>query len=274
MTAREREAAGLQIESAATRPPTAASSQAVAALLLALAAGCVDAVSFLVLHQTFTANMTGNSTELGIAGGFAHGSAAVPLVVAVAVFVIAIALGTALIELATRRGLRATAAPALLLEGALILAFIGVGGSVVHHGTTSGHRVTGFYVLLTVAVLAMGIQTASLTRALGRTVRTTFVSGLLAMAAQELVNAVAPPPRHRSSYLQDELGLGTSADSRARLAFHACVWLAFIGGAAWGAFSQPRWSTAGLGPAVGAVLVTAAIDLLRPIHSAPAGRGR
>lgn len=248
--------------------------QASAGLLLATAAGCVDAVSYLVLHQTFTANMTGNSTELGIGGGLGHGDAVIPLAVSVVIFVVAIGLGTALIELSARRELRATAAPALMLEAALIAAFMAAGRAVVHQGATRDHRVTGFYLLLTLAVLAMGIQTASLTRALGRTVRTTFVSGLLAMFSQEVVNAVAPAPGHGPSYLRDELGLGNAADSRRRLGFHACVWVAFVAGAVWGAFAQRRWSTWGVGPAFGVVLVVAAFDLRWPIHSTLGGGAR
>lgn len=252
---------------------TGGRSQVLAAVLLAVAAGCVDAVSFRVLHQTFTANMTGNSTELGIAGGLTHGSAAVPLGAAVGIFVVAIGFGTALIEISTRRGLRATAAPALLLEAALIAVFIAAGRAMLHHGTTNDHRVSGFYLLLTLGVLGMGIQTASLTRALQRTVRTTFVSGLLAMVAQESVSVLAPPPRDRPSYLRDELGLGAVADSRRHLVFHACVWIAFVGGAVWGAFAELRWSSWALGLALAAVLLVAAVDLWRPIHSTAADVG-
>lgn len=252
---------------------TVGRAQAAAALLLATTAGCVDAVSYLVLHQTFTANMTGNSTELGIGGGLTRGSAVIPLAAAVVIFLIAIGLGTALIEISVRRELRATAVPALLVEAAVLAAFMALGPAVLDHGTTADHR-AGFYLLLTLGVLGMGIQTASLTRALGKTVRTTFVSGLLAMLSQEVVNAVAPAPRPGVSYLRDELGLGTAADSRRRPAFHACVWIAFVGGAVWGAFAQRRWSTWGLGFAVGAVLVVAAIDLARPIHSVAGGGDR
>jgi len=74
-------------------------------VLLALAAGCVDAVSFVVLHHVFTANMTGNDTLLGIAAGQGAGKAFVPLVVAVIAFVVAVVLGTLWIELMTRRGI-------------------------------------------------------------------------------------------------------------------------------------------------------------------------
>ena len=70
-------------------------AQAVSALLLALAAGIVDAVSFIVLHHTFTANMTGNTTKLGIAAGKGDSTAVLPLGVAVLVFVVAIFLATA-----------------------------------------------------------------------------------------------------------------------------------------------------------------------------------
>lgn len=44
-------------------------------VLLSLAAGCVDAVSYLGLNHVFTANMTGNTVLLGIALGQAQGQA-------------------------------------------------------------------------------------------------------------------------------------------------------------------------------------------------------
>lgn len=98
---------------------TATRAEVATAPLLAATAGTVDAVSFIVLHHTFTANMTGNSTELGIAAGRLNDASLTPLAAAVATFIGAIALGTAAIELVTRRGVRAAAAPAFLAEAAL-----------------------------------------------------------------------------------------------------------------------------------------------------------
>jgi uncharacterized membrane protein YoaK (UPF0700 family) len=241
-------------------------AQAASVLLLALAAGSVDAISFIVLHHIFTANMTGNTTKLGIAAGKANGPAALPLAVAVAVFIAAIVLATALIEFAARRGFRATAAPMLMLEAALVAALMLDAPHVLRHNTAPDHTTGGFYTLLTLAILAMGTQTASLTKAFGRTIRTTYVSGLLTTFSQELLNAITPPPRDRASYLRDELGLGTRTQSLARLTLHLAVWTAFLGGAIWGGYGERRWSTWPLALPLAAILAAGAVDLIRPLH--------
>jgi uncharacterized membrane protein YoaK (UPF0700 family) len=246
---------------------TLARAQVAAALLLAGAAGAVDAVSFIVLHSIFTANMTGNTTSLGIALGRADTASAVPLVVAVAVFVAAIGIGTAGIELVTRKGLRATAAPAFLLEAALVAAFMVDGRHVLRHNTAPDHALGGFYVLLALAVVAMGVQTAALAQALGSVLRTTFVSGLLATFVQELVNLVVPAPSDRS-YLRDELSVGSRRQSLHRLCLHLGVWLCFVAGGVWGAWAEGRWTTWALALPVGALLAAAAVDAARPVHEA------
>jgi uncharacterized membrane protein YoaK (UPF0700 family) len=248
---------------------SATQAQAACALLLALAAGTVDAISFIVLHHIFTANMTGNTTKLGIAAGKGNGAAVLPLAVAVVVFVTAILLATALIEFAARRGVRATAAPMLLLEGGLVAALMVDGQHVLRHNTAPDHTIGGFYTLLTLAIVAMGTQTASLTKAFGQTLRTTYVSGLLTTFSQELLNAISPPPKGRRSYLRDELGVGGRRESLARLGLHLAVWAAFLGGATWAGFGETRWATWPLSASVAAILAAGAIDLHQPLHRKP-----
>src|SRR5579862_8159476 len=246
-------------------------AEAATALLLAVAAGTVDAVSYIVLHHIFTANMTGNTTKLGIAAGHDDGAAVIPLAVAVSVFVIAIMLATVLIELAARRGWRSTAAPMFVLEASVVAALMVDGHAVIEHNTAADHAIGGFYTLLTLAILAMGVQTASLTRAFGRTLRTTYVSGLLTTFGQELLNAISPPPGRRRSYLRGELGLGDRTQSLMRLVLQLATWTAFLGGAVWGAFAERRWATWPLAVPVAAVLLAGAIDLLRPLHTGTDG---
>lgn len=241
-------------------------AQASTALLLAFAAGTVDAVAFIVLHHIFTANMTGNTTKLGIAIGHGNGAAVVPLVVAVVVFVVAIVAATATIELTARRARRSTAAPMLTLEAALLAALMVVGHRTIRNNTAPDHTIGGFYTMLTLAVFAMGAQTASLTKAFGQTLRTTYVSGLLTTFAQEVLNAVSPPPRGHRSYLRDELGLGTRRRSLTLVGLHLTVWTAFLGGATWGGFGEGRWTTWPLAAPVAALLAAGAIDIRRPLH--------
>ena len=240
-------------------------AQVPAAVILALAAGGVDAVSFQLLHRIFTANMTGNSTQLGLSGGAGDAGALLPLATAICVFVVAMVAGTGIVELATRRGARSTAAPALAAESALLVALIAAGDELVGGAAVRDHS-TPFYVLLTLAVAAMGIQAATLTSAIGTTVRTTFVSGMLLALAQELVNLLTPPAAGTRSHLRDRLGLGTRRTSGSRLAFHGAVWVGFVAGAAYGSYGESRWSTRALLVPLLAVIVAAAIDLRRPLH--------
>jgi uncharacterized membrane protein YoaK (UPF0700 family) len=236
------------------------------ALLLAAAAGTVDAVGYLVLHQIFTANMTGNTTKVGIAAGHANADAFVPIAVAIGCFVGSIGIATAGIEVAARRGVRSAAAPAFLAEAALLAALMIAGDHVVRGGTAPDHA-AGFYLLLALAVVAMGVQTASFARVLGATVRTTYVSGVITTFTQELVNVLTPPPgRGRPSYLRDELGLGSRRGSIARLALHLGIWASFVGGAVWGGYAEHRWSTWPLALGVGALVAAAAVDLRQPVH--------
>lgn len=245
---------------------TAHQAQAASALLLALASGSVDAVSYTMLHHIFTANMTGNTTELGIAVGLDSRADVVPLAVAVAVFATAIGLASALIELTARRGLRATAAPVLALEAAIVCALMVYGLHVARNGTAPDHSAGGFYVLLVLAVVAMGAQTASLTKAFGQTLRTTYVSGLLTAFSQEILNVVLPPPGDRPSYLRDELSLGGRRESLRRLSLRLGVYGAFLAGAIWGGFGEPRWTTWPLLLAIAAILAASSLDLLHPLH--------
>src|SRR5271154_5403250 len=66
-------------------------------LLLAWAAGGVDAIGFLGLNHVFTANMTGNTVLLGLTLGQGRGLAAWPNVIALVGFGLGVALGAAIV---------------------------------------------------------------------------------------------------------------------------------------------------------------------------------
>src|SRR5271154_686427 len=65
-------------------------------LLLAWAAGSVDAIGFLGLNHVFTANMTGNTVLLGLALGEGRGLAAWSNVIALISFGLGVAFGAAI----------------------------------------------------------------------------------------------------------------------------------------------------------------------------------
>jgi uncharacterized membrane protein YoaK (UPF0700 family) len=147
------------------------------ALLLAAIAGFTDVVGYLTLHQVFTAHMTGNTSKLGIALGTASLWAALPLAAAVALFTLGVAAGTLACDVGRRWY-------ALLAQAALLAAFVAVARSAVRHGAVPDHTLGGFYLLLALATIALGVQTAALTHIDAATVRTSYISGILTNLAQ------------------------------------------------------------------------------------------
>jgi uncharacterized membrane protein YoaK (UPF0700 family) len=157
------------------------------ALLLAAIAGFTDVVGYLILHQVFTAHMTGNTSKLGIALGTADAWAALPLAAAVGLFVVGVGAGT----LACDRGRRWYA---LLGQAVLLAAFTVLAASAVRHGSVPDHTLGGFYALLGLATVALGIQTAALTHIDATTVRTSYISGILTNLAQAGARRLAGHP--------------------------------------------------------------------------------
>jgi uncharacterized membrane protein YoaK (UPF0700 family) len=158
-------------------------------LILAVAAGCVDAASFLDFDQVFTANQTGNTVLLGIALGSGDGAAIVRTGSSIAGFVVGVMLG-ALVLRNRPKGWDGHV-DAILLAQALVL---GVAAAIAHPLGTTG--------LTTVVAATMGAQSAAAQHVGVPGISTTFVSGTLTRFATQLVRLgrkegpglEAPPP--------------------------------------------------------------------------------
>lgn len=237
------------------------------ALLLAPVAGFVDVTSYLVLHRLFVAHVTGNTTEIGQRLGGGGLRDAVPVGVAVFSFAVSIALVTIAIELATRRGWRSPTAVALAIEIALLATFMGYGSTLLRRGAVPGYGAGGFYVLLTLGVCSMGLQTAAVTKWGRRTIRTTYMSGMATRLAQDLANLVLPACETEGrSYLRDQLGLTTRRDSASTAPVYLGLWLGFLAGAILGGWAVTQFELWGLGFPIGALVVGLAIDVRRPVY--------
>lgn len=147
---------------------------------LAAIAGFIDVVGYLALHHLFTAHLTGNASKLGVALGQGRLEHAGPLAAVPVLFAFGVAAGT----VAADRG-RAWAA--LAGQFALVAAFMGFGSTVVHHGVGPAETTASFYGLAALATVSLGLQTASLTRIDGATVRTSYITGMVTRLAQGLV---------------------------------------------------------------------------------------
>lgn len=143
-----------------------------ALLLLTLAAGVTDAVSFLGLGSVFTANMTGNLVMLGMVGGRNESWTEILLgdvlrcTVAFIGFTVGLLAG---FRLPTR-----TTASALYGTLFLHLVFLtGWMATDAHPGTAAGAG------LILASATAMGLQTAAARRMNRAGISTTFVTGTL-----------------------------------------------------------------------------------------------
>jgi uncharacterized membrane protein YoaK (UPF0700 family) len=150
---------------------------------LAVAAGCVDAISFAGLRGVFTANMTGNMVLLGIGIASRFGylptgrGFALPLIALSAYTVGAIvAVPVMGAQFSWRR-----VALVVSAESALI-AVAGIGYAFVDRG---------FVVPLTIGLLssAMGAQSVAATRARIAGIWTTFVTGLIVTVVMKLLSS-------------------------------------------------------------------------------------
>jgi uncharacterized membrane protein YoaK (UPF0700 family) len=201
--------------------------------LLALAAGCVDAASFLGLGQVMTAAMTGNTILLGLALGQADAEGTLRSTVALAGFVAGALLGAAIVERGPRGVIwmpRITAALALELVVLVILAL----AWHVLEGRPAW-PIDYRHPLIAAAGIAMGIQSAAATRVGVPGVTTTYVTGTLTSMAARLIGWL------RSS--------GAAPDDRSRDGapwIHAGVWIAYGAGAVCAGAGHLWWPTISL----------------------------
>lgn len=242
------------------------------AVVLAAVGGYVDAVGYIALFRLFTAHQSGNSAGLGVAIGEGHWVEALHRMTSIGAFVLAVAVGALLIEVADRAGVRSTATVVLGLEAALLIAAVAVGRSEALGGRVAASHVAAYYSVAGLLAAAMGVQTAVLRKAGSITVRTTFVTGVLTNLAEGLVIALFNPRRRKGAL--------------ALSGVEARLWGAYLAGAVAGALAQVAWSLFALLVPVSAIAVCIVVDQRRPLQptlprppepsasSRPGGSGR
>jgi uncharacterized membrane protein YoaK (UPF0700 family) len=212
--------------------------------LLAVSAGCVDAVGFLLLFGLFTAHLSGDTTHLAVdlgSGDFGHDALArlAVLVVFVAGIVVGVAIMAA--NAKRRRGL-------LAVEIALLMALMVTGAVAIDSdGLSKGSAV--FYVLVVLAAVSMGLQTAYLRRESGASVHTTFITGMLTALAEDTV-----------SWYRDR----SDTAARRRVAIHGSIWIGYLAGGVAGAALALEWNFWALALPVVLLIVLFGDELVAP----------
>ena len=222
--------------------------------LLALAAGCVDATSFLGLGQVMPAAMTGNTVLLGLALGKADLGAALRATVALGGFMAGALLGAAIVDRGPGGGIwTPPVTAALALELVVLVAL-----ALAWHGLGDGAAWSFDYrhPLIAAAGLAMGIQSTAAQRVGVPGVTTTYVSGTLTSLAAGLVNRLR---QSRAAARGDE-------DHATRTPWlPASVWLAYGAGAMLAGVVHLWWPAVAPPPGVAGEVRWPSVVLLLPI---------
>ncbi len=204
-----------------------------ALILLALAAGCVDGVSFLGLGQVLTAAMTGNTVLLGLALGQGDVPGALHSIMALLGFFAGVLFGAALVERRVVGSIRSLAV-ALAVE-VVVLVVVALTWQLAE-GTVDG---VGLRLLLIAAAgLAMGVQSAIAYRIGVAGIATTYVTGTLTTLAARLVGWFrsggpgAGPARQAASWVPAAVWLAYGAGAAFAGATHV-LWPALVGGVGW-----------------------------------------
>lgn len=199
---------------------------------LAANAGFVDGAGYVALVRLFTAHQSGNSVGLGVAIGAGDWTDIWRRGLAIGAFAIGVGAGTALVEMERHRHGHRSAALLAGLE-VMLLAVALVVGQVASAGHVLSASRTGPYAVLAISLAAaMGVQTVSLRRVGGRTVRTTFVTGVVTNIAENLVVAWNRPPGRRRREMLSFSKLLSS------------IWLMYLAGGVVGAAAERGWSFA------------------------------
>jgi uncharacterized membrane protein YoaK (UPF0700 family) len=216
-------------------------------VVLAMAAGCVDAMSFLGLGQVLTAAMTGNTVLLGLSIGQADAQAALRAGIALAGFVAGAILGAAIVERGARAATWSPAVTTGLGLELLVLITLALGWHLA--GGEADRSLDELHALIARAGLAMGIQSAAAQRIGVAGVATTYVTGTLTSLAARLVRWLRSL---RASASAATRGYGKSdraAPVRAPW-LPAAVWLAYGAGAVVAGAVKLWWPALALSPAI------------------------
>jgi len=156
---------------------------------LTFAAGSVDAISYLALGRVFTANMTGNIVLLGLAVAQSLGPQTQRSVVALAAFAGGVAIAA---NVGRPRGHEevwpARVTLALALEAVLLTGF-----AIAWWAFDRRPVAESVLVLVALAGLAMGMQSATARQLSVKGVTTTFVTGTLTTLVSDIVTLAGPP---------------------------------------------------------------------------------
>ena len=248
--------------------PTVAHEQSWAALLLAWVAAFSDAIGFLVLQQLGASFMSGNSMAMGVALGRLDGPAVLQRGVPILAFFLGNMLGFLVLAQVRRWRLRSCFAVVFGLEAVCMLAFLLLGTQALQGGVIRPSPSGIFYLCVVLLTLAMGLQTATVRRASGQGVRTTFVTGVLSDWAHAMMQYLSwlrqqSTERHVRHVVRESM----QQASFRHLRLLGGIWGSYIVGAICGSALELRMALFALVFPLCVLAVLIVIDVLRPFEA-------
>jgi uncharacterized membrane protein YoaK (UPF0700 family) len=235
------------------------------ALSLTAIGGFVDAVGWIALFQIFTANMSGNSIHIGMyLGQTDWPNLFRPLCAAVS-YVVGMALTRAAIEVAGRSGIRRIASITFTVE-ALLLALFAHARPAMHLGQLANLYSPAYFTMVALLALAMGVQTATLTRVGALTIYTTFVTGTLTKMTESVTRFAfwVYDEMRRADLAHVLRNMFRQPDARDASAL-AGTWTCYVLGAASGTILKARWELRALYLPAAVLAIFIIVDQVRPI---------
>jgi uncharacterized membrane protein YoaK (UPF0700 family) len=224
-------------------------------LVLTLAAGSVDAISYLGLGYVFTAMMTGNIVLLGLAIAQGQALAGLRSIVALIGFAIGVLLGAVIVERESKQtDWPPPVTATLALETGLIAVFA---ATYYFTGTARTAGITNFLIVL--LAVAMGTQSAAVRRLGVPGIATTYITGTLTSLMVDLLGwlrSIAAPLPSPKPAERGSVGRSTSMPWEQRVGLLAgVVGLYCLGALAGGLLEEHSPRLAGLLPLAALLLV-------------------
>jgi uncharacterized membrane protein YoaK (UPF0700 family) len=239
-----------------------------AALLLAWVAAFSDAIGFLVLQQLGASFMSGNSMATGVALGRLDWPSVLQHGLPIPAFFLGNMLGLLVLAQVRRWGMRSCFAVVFGLEAVCMLAFLLFGTQALQGGVIRPSPSGIFSLCVVLLTLAMGLQTATVRRASGQGVRTTFVTGVLSDWAQALTQYLSWL-RQQSTERQMRQAVRESMQQASfrHLRLLGGIWGTYIVGAICGSALELHMALSALVFPLCVLAVLIVIDVFRPFEA-------
>lgn len=230
---------------------------------LAWIAGFVDGAGYLLLQKVFVAHQSGNTVATFV--GFAQGNWSLSLRrgLPIALFIIGIALAAAVLEVGGRLRVSHLTSWTLGVEAVLLVGCMATAGTVFHQAVGKSGPIGEYIPLLAMLVLAMGMQTATLRKIGRRTVRTTYVTGMLTHFAEDGVRYYFD----RRDARRDPKAREALRERRHSLVILAAIWCAYAMGGVVGGLAEISWTAYALALPAAILVVIVLIDQRWPLHA-------